>query len=60
VINIPPRHFVHMQLTESFDTTEVVVALMGVSWKRVELVGKLHRGLLLSRSKPCRKTIATP
>ena len=60
VINIPPRHFVHMQLTGSFDTTEVVVALTGGSWKRVELVGKLHRGLLLSRSKPYRKTIATP
>ena len=60
VINIPPRHFVHMQLTGSFDTTEVVVALTGGSWKRVELVGKLHRGLLLSRSKSYRKTIATP
>jgi hypothetical protein len=60
VINIPPRHFVHMQLTGSFDTTEVVVALTGGSWKRVELVGKLHRGLLLSRSKPYRKAIATP
>lgn len=60
VINIPPRHFVHMQLTGSFDTTEVVVALTGGRWKRVELVGKLHRGLLFSRSKPYRKTIATP
>jgi len=60
VINIPPRHFVHMQLTGSFDTREAVVALTGGSWKRVELVGKLYRGLLLSRSKSYRKTIATP
>jgi hypothetical protein len=59
VINIPPRHFVYMQLTGSFDTREAVVALTG-GWKRVELVGKLHRGLLLSRSKPYRKPIATP
>jgi hypothetical protein len=29
-------------------------------WKRVELVGKLPRGLLLSLSKTYWKTIATP
>jgi hypothetical protein len=60
VINIPPRHFIHMQLTGSFDTRETVVALTGGSWKRVDLVGKLPRGLLLSRSKTYWKTIATP
>lgn len=60
VINIPPRHFVHMQLTGSFDTREAVVALTGGSWRRVELVGKLPGGLLFSRSKTYRKTIATP
>ena len=60
VINIPPRHFVHMQLTGSFDTREAVVALRGGSWKRVEIVGQLSRGLLLSRSKIYRKKIATP
>jgi len=55
MINLPPRQFVHKELTGTFGREEAMALATG-KWNRVEFVGKRPKRPLLWR-KTYRKTI---